>query len=251
MAFWQRVREDIHSVMERDPAARSAIEVFLCSPGLHAVWAHRFQHWLWLHNWRLTARVLSQSTRFWTGVEIHPAALLGRRLLIDHGMGVVIGETAVVGDDVTLYQGVTLGGTGSTIDRSDPSRRKRHPTLCDGVFVGNSANVLGDITIGANSRVGAGSVVLRDVPPNSTVVGVPAHIVYRNGQRVLITDPHEVKDPLSDALIALSERVEQLEATTGISMTAPHAFEAEEQEREAYRIEIEILRDYVSMGEGI
>jgi len=245
MGWFSRVGEDIRSVMERDPAAQSQLQVLLCSPGLHAVWAHRIHHLLWLRGFRLTARVLSQVTRFWTGVEIHPGAVLGRRLLIDHGMGVVIGETAVVGDDVTLYQGVTLGGTGSA---SDNGRRKRHPSLCNGVFVGNNANVLGDITIGENSRVGAGSVVLRDVPPNSTVVGVPAHIVYRNGVRVLITDPHDVKDPLSDALIALSERVARLEGET---FEPAHSFAAEDREREAYRRNVELLRDYVSMGEGI
>jgi serine O-acetyltransferase len=251
MTWLARIREDIDSVMKRDPAAQSRLQVLLCSPGLHAVWAHRVDHWLWLRGWRLMARVFSQITRFWTGVEIHPGAVLGSRLMIDHGMGVVIGETAVVGNDVTLYQGVTLGGTGSNGAARDGVSRKRHPTLCDGVFVGNTANILGDITIGANSRVGAGSVVLRDVPPNSTVVGVPAHIVYRNGQRVLITDPHEVKDPLSDALIALSDRVELLEASVGGAQKAPHTFMAEDQEREAYRQEIEKLRDYVSMGEGI
>jgi serine O-acetyltransferase len=248
MEWLDRIHEDIGSVMQRDPAAQSALQVLLCSPGLHAVWAHRVNHWLWQHGWRLTARILSQITRFWTGVEIHPGALLGRRLLIDHGMGVVIGETAIVASDVTLYQGVTLGGTGSV---SDNARPKRHPTLCQGVFVGNNANILGDITIGENSRVGAGSVVLRDVPPNSTVVGVPAHIVYLNGQRVLITDPHEVKDPLSDALIALADRVQLLEACVGCAQPAHHTFMAEDEEREAYRIEIEKLRDYVSMGEGI
>jgi serine O-acetyltransferase len=252
MEWLERIVEDIDSVMQRDPAAQSKLQVFLCSPGLHAVWSHRVNHWLWRHGWRLTARMLSQITRFWTGVEIHPGALLGRRLLIDHGMGVVIGETAIVSSDVTLYQGVTLGGTGSA---SDSKRPKRHPTLCQGVFVGNNANILGDITIGANSRVGAGSVVLRDVPPNSTVVGVPAHIIYRNGQRVLITDPHEVKDPLSDALIALADRVKRLEAETRLAETPAqpftHSFMAEDEEREAYRIELEQLRDYVSMGEGI
>ncbi|HEX4321640.1 MAG TPA: serine O-acetyltransferase [Acidobacteriaceae bacterium] len=248
MEWLARIREDIDSVMKRDPAAQSALQVLLCTPGLHAVWSHRINHWLWRHGWRLTARVLSQNTRFWTGVEIHPGALLGRRLLIDHGMGVVIGETAIVSSDVTLYQGVTLGGTGSATDNT---RLKRHPTLCQGVFVGNNANILGDITIGENSRVGAGSVVLRDVPPNSTVVGVPAHIIYRNGQRVLITDPHEVKDPLSDALIALSERVEALEASIGSPQTVPHSFMAEDEERDAYRAEIDKLRDYVSMGAGI
>jgi len=248
MEWLDRIREDIDSVIQRDPAARSRLEVLLCSPGLHAVWCHRVHHWLWRRGWRLTARFLSQNTRFWTGVEIHPGAFLGRRLLIDHGMGVVIGETAIVSDDVTLYQGVTLGGTGST---SDHKGAKRHPTLCRGVFVGNNANILGDITIGENSRVGAGSVVLRDVPPNSTVVGVPAHIIYRNGQRVLITDPHDVEDPLSDALIALAERVEKLEAGIGGAQAVPHAFTAEDRERASYRQELEDLRDYVSMGEGI
>ena len=198
---------------------------------------------------KLAARVLSQITRFWTGVEIHPGAQLGRRLLIDHGMGVVIGETAIVGSDVTLYQGVTLGGTGSG---SDNGAKKRHPTLCDGVFVGNNANILGNITVGENSRVGAGSVVLRDVPPNSTVVGVPAHIVYRNGQRVLITDPHDVKDPLSDALIALAERVEQLEALAGSGIASqPSVFSKEEEDCADYSATLEKLREYVSMGEGI
>ena len=208
MSMLARIRDDIDSVLERDPAARSRLEVFLCYPGLWAVWIHRISHQLWRAKLRLPARLLSQVARFFTGVDIHPGALLGRRLFIDHATGVVIGETAIVGSDVTMYQGVTLGGTGK-------GHGKRHPTVCDGVFIGNNANLLGNITIGENSRVGAGSVVLADVPPNSTVVGVPAHIVYRNGERVLITDPHDVKDPLSDALIALSGRVEELEERLG------------------------------------
>jgi serine O-acetyltransferase len=244
MALFSRIREDIGSVMERDPAARTRLEVLLCYPGLWAVWLHRGSHWLWRHGVRLPARVLSQVGRFFTGVDIHPAALLGRRLFIDHATGVVIGETAIVGSDVTIYQGVTLGGTGK-------GHGKRHPTVRDGVFIGNNANVLGDITVGENSRVGAGSVVLSDVPPNSTVVGVPAHIVYRNGQRVLITDPHEVKDPLSDALIALSIRVDALESQMGGEEPCVQPFADEEAERAAYRVEVEKLRVYVSMGEGI
>ncbi|MCL2660135.1 MAG: serine O-acetyltransferase, partial [Acidobacteriaceae bacterium] len=172
MSLFERIREDIASVKERDPAARSWLEIVLCYPGLWAVWIHRVSHILWRRRLRLAARVLSQFARFTTGVDIHPAANLGHRLFIDHATGVVIGETTIVGDDVTLYQGVTLGGTGK-------EHGKRHPTLCSGVFVGNNANILGNITIGENSRVGAGSVVLADVPPNSTVVGVPAHIVYR------------------------------------------------------------------------
>ncbi|MGA2672869.1 MAG: serine O-acetyltransferase [Terracidiphilus sp.] len=244
MSLLARIREDIASVLERDPAARSRLEVFLCYPGLWAVWIHRVSHGLWRHGFRLPARLLSQVGRFFTGVDIHPGALLGRRLFIDHATGVVIGETAIVGSDVTLYQGVTLGGTGK-------GHGKRHPTVCDRVFVGNNANLLGNITIGENSRVGAGSVVLDDVPPNSTVVGVPAHIVYRNGQRVLITDPHDVKDPLSDALIALSSRVEELEKNFGGQAQPTEPFTVEAAERTAYREELERLRQYVSMGEGI
>ncbi|MGA9671997.1 MAG: serine O-acetyltransferase [Terracidiphilus sp.] len=248
MAAFDRIREDIRSVMERDPAARSQLEVLLCYPGLWAVWFHRVSHALWRAHLPLLARIVSQLARFYTGVDIHPAALLGRRLFIDHATGVVIGETAIVGSDVTIYQGVTLGGTGK-------GHGKRHPTVCDGVFIGNNANVLGNITVGENSRVGAGSVVLSDVPPNSTVVGVPAHIVYRNGERVLITDPHDIKDPLSDALIALSARVEELEARLCAEGVPPprvmEPFAAEAAEREAYREELERLREYVSMGEGI
>jgi serine O-acetyltransferase len=244
MALFSRIREDIASVMERDPAARTRLEVLLCYPGLWAVWIYRVSHWMWGHRLRLPARVLSQVGRFYTGVDIHPGALLGRRLFIDHAAGVVIGETAIVGSDVTMYQGVTLGGTGK-------GHGKRHPTVCDGVFIGNNANVLGNITVGENSRVGAGSVVLSDVPPNSTVVGVPAHIVYRNGQRVLITDPHDVKDPLSDALIALSARVDAIECEMGTKEPCVQPFADEEAERTAYREELEKLRVYVSMGEGI
>jgi serine O-acetyltransferase len=230
--------------MERDPAARTRLEVLLCYPGLWAVWLHRVSHWFWHRRLRLVARVLSQVGRLFTGVDIHPGALLGARLFIDHATGVVIGETAIVGSDVTMYQGVTLGGTGK-------GHGKRHPTICDRVFIGNNANILGNVTVGENSRVGAGSVVLTDVPPNSTVVGVPAHIVYRNGERVLITDPHDVKDPLSDALIALSSRVEELEIRLGAHEHWTKPFADEEAERTAYRVELDRMRNYVSMGEGI
>ena len=244
MSLFLRIRDDIRSVMERDPAARTRIEVLLCYPGLWAVWIHRVSHWLWQKKLRLLARIFSQLARFFTGVDIHPGALIGRRLFIDHATGVVIGETAIVGDDVTMYQGVTLGGTGK-------EHGKRHPTVCDGVYIGNNANLLGNITVGENSRVGAGSVVLTDVPPNSTVVGVPAHIVYLNGERILITDPHDVKDPLSDALIALSARVEELEERLGAREHWAKPFADEDAERKAYRMELERMRVYVSMGEGI
>jgi len=207
------IREDVANVMEHDPAAKSRLEVFLCYAGLHAVWFYRMNHWLWNHGLFLAGRWLSQVARLLTGIEIHPAARIGRRLFIDHGMGVVIGETAIVGDDVTLYQGVTLGGTGK-------EHGKRHPTLEDSVVVGGGAKILGNITVGKNCRIGAGSVVLRNVPENSTVVGVPGHIIFREGKRVVITDPKQINDPLSEALAHvatevhnLRKRVQQLEGS--------------------------------------
>jgi serine O-acetyltransferase len=197
------IREDVVTVLERDPAAKSRLEVFLCYSGLHAVWFYRINHRLWNHNFYLLARWLSQVARFLTGIEIHPGATIGRRLFIDHGLGVVIGETAIVGDDVTLYQGVTLGGTGK-------EHGKRHPTIEDEVVIGGGAKVLGNITIGRNCRIGAGSVVLRSVPENSTVVGVPGHIIFRDGERVVITDPKQINDPLSEALAAVATEVNKL-----------------------------------------
>ncbi len=202
--FFQGLREDVESILERDPAARSWLEVLLCYTGLHAIWIHRFNHWLWQHHFVLLPRWISQFARIITGVEIHPGAQIGRRLFIDHGMGVVIGETAVVGDDVTLYQGVTLGGTGK-------EKAKRHPTVGNGVVAGSGAKLLGNIRIGDNCRIGANSVVLRDVPPDSTVVGVPGHIVFRNGKRVVITDPKQIQDPLSEALAAVAAQVQDLQ----------------------------------------
>lgn len=199
----QSIREDIAAVFDRDPAARSYLEVLLCYPGLHALWFHRINHWFWRHHLRLLARWLSQWGRLLTGIEIHPGAEIGHRLFIDHGMGVVIGETSILGDDITLYQGVTLGGTGK-------DKGKRHPTLGNGVVVGTGAKVLGNITVGDNCRVGAGSVVLRSIPDNSTIVGVPGHIVLRNGKRVVITDPKEISDPMSDVFIRLAGEVHQI-----------------------------------------
>jgi serine O-acetyltransferase len=207
------IREDVANVMEHDPAAKSRLEVYLCYAGLHAVWSYRVTHWLWNHGLFLAGRWLSQVARLLTGIEIHPAAKIGRRLFIDHGMGVVIGETTIVGNDVTLYQGVTLGGTGK-------EHGKRHPTIEDGVVVGGGAKILGNITVGKNCRIGAGSVVLRSVPEDSTVVGVPGHIIFREGKRVVITDPKQINDPLSEALAhvatevhSLRERVQQLEGS--------------------------------------
>ncbi len=253
MGLIDHLREDVRSVLERDPAANSRWMVVLCYPGLHAVWAHRISSRLWRANLRLAARLLSQFARFCTGIELHPGAQIGRRLFIDHGAGVVIGETAIVGNDVTLYQGVTLGGTGH-------ERGKRHPTLRDGVYAGSNAQILGNICIGENSRVGAGSVVLRDVPPNSTVVGVPAHIVYQNGERVLITDPNQVKDPLSHVIVALAEEVKRLRARVDCldgqleqatrDLDEVRSFTVEEEERDQYRSE-QAGSGFVSMGEGI
>lgn len=203
MSMFSCMREDIAAVLDRDPAAKSGLEVVLLYSGLHALWGYRVHHWLWLHGWRFLARALSQWARLITGIEIHPGAEIGHRFFVDHGMGVVIGETTIIGDDVTLYQGVTLGGTGKETG-------KRHPTLRNNVVIGAGARVLGNITIGENCRVGAGSVVLRDVPDNSTVVGVPGHIVFRHGKRVVITDPKQINDPLSEALAAVANEVKQL-----------------------------------------
>jgi serine O-acetyltransferase len=203
ISFLRSAREDVAAVFASDPAARSYFEVLVLYPGLQAVWAHRLSHWLWSHGMRFLARFISQIMRMFTGIEIHPGAELGRRLFIDHGMGTVIGETAIVGDDVTLYQGVTLGGTGK-------EKGKRHPTLGNNISIGSGAKLLGNITIGDNCRVGAGSVVLRSVPANSTIVGVPGHIVLRDGKRVVITDPKDIRDPLSDVIIKLAGEVHEL-----------------------------------------
>ncbi|MDO9108180.1 MAG: serine O-acetyltransferase [Coriobacteriia bacterium] len=204
------IREDIQAVMDRDPAATSTLSVLINYPGVHAVWWHRVDHWLWGHGRHGFSRWLSQVTRFYTGIEIHPGATIGRRFFIDHGMGVVIGETAVIGDDVTLYQGVTLGGTGK-------ERGKRHPTLEDCVVVGVGSAILGDITIGRGSRVGGGAVVVNDVPPNCTVVGIPGRVVVREGQRVDAIDLHheDLPDPVVDMFRCLQRRIDRLEHRLG------------------------------------
>jgi serine O-acetyltransferase len=202
-SYFRLMREDIAAVVVHDPAARSWLEVVLLYSGLHALWWYRMYHYLWKHGWFFLARALSQVSRFLTGIEIHPGATIGRRFFIDHGMGVVIGETAEVGDDVTIYQGVTLGGTSL-------NKGKRHPTIGDRVVIGGGAKILGNITVGENCRIGAGSVVLRDVPADSTVVGVPGHIIFRNGKRVVITDPKQINDPLSEALASVATEVKIL-----------------------------------------
>jgi len=205
--MFERMRRDIRAVLERDPAAHSALEVVFCYPGVHAIWLHRPAHWLWRHGWFVAARFLSHVGRFLTGIEIHPAAQLGPGLFIDHGMGVVIGETAEVGENVTLLHGVTLGGTSL-------KKEKRHPTLGNNVTVGAGAKIIGGFTIGDNSRVGAGSVVVREVPPNSVVVGVPGRVTYKDGQRVDGVDLNQtdLPDPVTKALEQLVERIRTLEA---------------------------------------
>jgi serine O-acetyltransferase len=205
--MFDAIRRDVRTVMERDPAARSRMEVLLCYPGVHALTFHRVANGLWRGGWLGTARVVSHVSRFLTGIEIHPAARIGRGLFIDHGMGIVIGETAEIGDNVSLLQGVTLGGTSTR-------REKRHPTLRDNVTVGAGAKVIGAITIGENSRVGAGSVVVRDVPPNAVVVGVPGRVTYKDGQRVsgIDMDMTDLPDPVSRAIEQLVDRIRGLEA---------------------------------------
>jgi serine O-acetyltransferase len=201
------LRRDVRTVLERDPAARSALEVLLCYPGVHALALHRLAHWFWRRGLVTPARCVSHVSRFLTGIEIHPAARLGPGLFIDHGMGVVIGETAEVGENVTLLQGVTLGGTSL-------KREKRHPTLGDRVVVGAGAKVIGAIAIGEGSRIGAGSVVVRDVPPNAVVVGVPGRVTHRDGQRVagaIDLNQIDLPDPVHRAIEELRARIRTLE----------------------------------------
>lgn len=199
------MKEDIHVVFDQDPAARSAFEIVLTYAGLHAVWGYRVAHWLHQRRLFFLARAVSQLIRFLTGIEIHPGAQIGRRLFIDHGSGVVIGETCIIGDDVTLYQGVTLGGTGK-------EKGKRHPTLGNNVLVASGAKVLGSITLGDNAKVGAGSVVLKDVPPNSTVVGIPGTIVVQNGVKVTKKLDHDnLPDPVKDKCDMLERKIAVLQ----------------------------------------
>lgn len=216
--MFKRLLEDIDAVIERDPAARSRLEVLICSSGLHAVMLHRVAHAAWRRNWRLLGRIVSQFGRFLTGIEIHPAVRIGRRFFIDHGMGVVIGETAAIGDDVTLYHDVTLGGISPAVDSRAQVDQKRHPTLEDGVIVGSGAQVLGPITVGKGARVGANAVVLNHVKSGATVVGIPAKSAGR------AKPPHAddfaaygiprdgISDPVANAIEGLLDRVQTLSA---------------------------------------
>ncbi len=202
--MFKRLKEDLEVVFEQDPAARNYFEVILTYSGLHAIWFHRIAHALYKRKFYFLARAVSQFSRFLTGIEIHPGAKIGSRFFIDHGMGVVIGETCEIGDNVTVFQGVTLGGTGK-------EKGKRHPTIMDNALIATGAKVLGSITIGENSKIGAGSVVLKDVPPNSTVVGVPGTVVIQDGKRVKKDLNHrDLPDPISDHFKALEAEVARL-----------------------------------------
>ena len=200
--------ETLTAYQKRDPAARSKLEILLLYAGVHAIIYHRIAHWLFCRKLRFLARLVSQWSRLWTGIEIHPGATIGRRLVIDHGAGIVIGETAQLGDDVLLYQGVTLGGTGKDVG-------KRHPTIGNNVMVGAGATVLGPITVHDNARIAAGAVVLQEVPEGATAVGVPAQVVRLHGQRVRSyadeVDQTSVEDPVLEEIRCLSRRVEELE----------------------------------------
>ena len=212
MNKFQLLKEDVKTVFQKDPAARSWIEVLLCYPGLHAIWSHRFAHYLWKHKFYFIARFLSHITRFFTGVEIHPGAKIGRRFFIDHGMGIVIGETTEIGNDVLLYKGVVLGGTSL-------EKTKRHPTLGNNIIVGSNAIVMGAITIGDNARIGAASVVTHSVPANATAVGIPARVSMGNTQDEITKLEHsKLPDPVADAMKyvlteqrKLKEKIDQLE----------------------------------------
>lgn len=213
MSFFRSVHEDIQSVFNRDPAARSTLELLLAYPGLHAVWAHRTEHWLWEHGLKLLARWLSHVTRFFTGIEIHPGAKIGSGFFIDHGMGVVIGETSEIGNNVTLYHGVTLGGTSL-------EKGKRHPTIEDEVVIGAGAKVLGNINIGSHSRIGANAVVVKSVPSNSVVVGVPGQVVVRSLPTASGPDLEHgtLPDTLGDSVAALMKRLDVVEHKLHIQM---------------------------------
>ncbi len=203
--MFRRIREDIHSVFERDPAARSIPEIFFCYPGFHAVLIYRLAHWFWTHQFYFLGRFTSHMGRALTGIEIHPGAVIGKAFFIDHGMGVVVGETSEIGDNVTLYHGVTLGGT-------TWQKGKRHPTIGNNVVVGAGAKVLGPVNIGDNTRIGANSVVISEIPPNSVVVGIPGKVVFRvEGEKRIALDREFMPDPQAIAIRSLLDRVKAIE----------------------------------------
>ena len=201
--MFDRLRSEIKAIKQNDPAARSTIEIFLCYPGFYALLFHRLSHYLWNHSFKLLARFISTISRFLTGIEIHPGAQFGKRVFIDHGMGIVVGETTIVGDDVLIYQGVVLGGTTT-------QKTKRHPTIEKGVIIGAGAKVMGNITIGEYSKIGTGAVVLKDVPPESTCVGVPGRIVKsKNKSHVVDLEHNKLPDPVADAIRTLEKHLKE------------------------------------------
>lgn len=204
--MFETLRRDIQAARDRDPAVRSTPEILFCYPGVHALWLQRLAHWFWMRRFLFVGRFISHVNRFLTGIEIHPAARLGPGLFIDHGMGVVIGETTEVGENVTIYQGVTLGGTSL-------ERKKRHPTIGDNVVIGAGAKILGPFTVGDNSKIGSSSVVVNEVPPNSVVVGVPGRVIYRDGKKVsqMDFDWTDLPDPVAQAMQCLLNRMQELE----------------------------------------
>lgn len=202
--MFERIKEDIEMVHLRDPAARSNLEIFFCYPGLCVIWFHRLANWFWNHNLLFLGRFTSALGRFFSGIEIHPGATIGRRVFIDHGMGVVIGETAEVGNDVLIYQGVVLGGTAL-------ERKKRHPTVGDGVVIGSGAKIIGNITIGNCSKIGAGSVILKDVPDGATAVGIPGRIVQEDRKCAIDLDHGELPDPVAEVISLLLKRQDEME----------------------------------------
>jgi len=235
--MFKTLREDIQTVFTKDPAARSVAEVILCYPGLHALWFHRLAHFLWQHKLKLLARTLSHINRFLTGIEIHPGAKIGRRFFIDHGAGVVIGETSDIGDNVLLYQGVVLGGT--TLEK-----RKRHPTLGNNVEMGSGAIALGPITIGDGARIGSGSVVIKSVPPGATVVGIPGKTVEDRRKPLMDLEHGKLPDPVAEAIKLvleeqdkLEERLKRLEKSSGIAVTK------DELKKERKKIERDLTRE--------
>lgn len=235
--MFKTFREDIQTVFTKDPAARSVAEVILCYPGLHALWFHRLAHFLWQHKLKLLARTLSHINRFLTGIEIHPGAKIGRRFFIDHGAGVVIGETSDIGDNVLLYQGVVLGGT--TLEK-----KKRHPTLGNNVEMGSGAIALGPVTIGDGARIGSGSVVIKSVPPGATVVGIPGKTVEDRRKPLMDLEHGKLPDPVAEAIKLvleeqdkLEERLKRLEKASGITVTK------DELKRERKKIERDLTKE--------
>ncbi len=216
--MFRSIKEDIKTVFAKDPAARNSLEIFLCYSGLHAIWAHRIDHWLWTHGLKLPARFFSTIARFLTGIEIHPGAKIGRRCFIDHGMGIVIGETAEIGDDVLMYQGSGLIGTST-------KKEKRHPTIGNNVEIGAGAYIMGAITVGDGARIGAGSVVIRPVPPGVTVVGVPGKAVIKQQKPVMDLEHNKLPDPLAEAIRLVMQdghniegRLKKLEEACGLTV---------------------------------